>query len=434
MVLGVIAEHSMPMTMAPVVIALAKELAKDSKMLSTLSMDRTSAGYKMYGLEKTFRDKTLAHIKHSPFCLNIDESTSSNNKRVLGVLVSYYSADEGRVMVEHLAALELIRVTTQSVMKALNDLFEEHQIPWTNVMAILMDSCNVMRGSKNGLEVKIRQEKNPELLDIDGDVCHHIHNASKKFCEPFKYYVEGLFNDVFNDHRWSVDLRELLQEVCSLLNISFTVPERFISHRWLSCYDCALSSLRLWDAYQVFYFGFMTKEDMALYHSEMIAIFRKHDVSLAAKERLKQIWKLNGSKNMTNDGKKRKKRIISKVIFQAKKSILTLSFYQSVLPLLKSYVVLFQSKQPMVHILADRQEQLFRDFLSCYVKQEEIVNKTPSQLKTMPLTEDNGQFLKEKEMFVGNKAGHILKNTNTADSIALNFRRQVSTAFKACGQ
>ena len=58
MVLGVIAEHSMPMTMAPVVIALAKELAKDSKMLSTLSMDRTSAGYKMYGLEKTFRDKT----------------------------------------------------------------------------------------------------------------------------------------------------------------------------------------------------------------------------------------------------------------------------------------------------------------------------------------------------------------------------------------
>ncbi|XP_033638505.1 uncharacterized protein LOC117299151, partial [Asterias rubens] len=128
MVLGVIAEHSMPMTMAPVVIALAKELAKDSKMLSTLSMDRTSAGYKMYGLEKTFRDKTLAHIKHSPFCLNIDESTSSNNKRVLGVLVSYYSADEGRVMVEHLAALELIRVTTQSVMKALNDLFKEHQI------------------------------------------------------------------------------------------------------------------------------------------------------------------------------------------------------------------------------------------------------------------------------------------------------------------
>ena len=36
MVLGVIAEHSMPMTMAPVVIALAKELAKDSKMLSRI--------------------------------------------------------------------------------------------------------------------------------------------------------------------------------------------------------------------------------------------------------------------------------------------------------------------------------------------------------------------------------------------------------------
>ena len=46
-------------------------------------------------------------------------------------------------------------------MKALKNLFEEHQIPWTNIMAIFMDSCNVMRGSKNGLEVKIRQDGTP---------------------------------------------------------------------------------------------------------------------------------------------------------------------------------------------------------------------------------------------------------------------------------
>lgn len=32
-----------------------------------------------------------------------------------------------------------------------------------------MDSCNVMRGSKTGLETRIRREKAPHLLDIDGD-------------------------------------------------------------------------------------------------------------------------------------------------------------------------------------------------------------------------------------------------------------------------
>ena len=211
------------------------------------------------------------------------------------------------------------------------------------------------------------------------------------------------------------------------------MSERFISHRWLSCYDCSLSTPQLWDAYQVFYDGFMTKEDRALYHREMITIFQKHDVSMTARERMRQIWKLNGSKSMTDDGKKRKKRIISKVLFQAKKSLLTLGFYQAVLPLVKSYVVLFQSKQPMMHILADRQEQLFRDFLSCYVKQEEIVSKTPCQLKTMLLTTDDDQFLKQ-EMFGGTKARDIMKTMNTADSIVLDFSKRVSTAFQACGK
>lgn len=41
---------------------------------------------------------------------------------------------------------------------------------WDNMMSILMDSCNVMRGSKTGLETRIRREKAPHLLDIDGDV------------------------------------------------------------------------------------------------------------------------------------------------------------------------------------------------------------------------------------------------------------------------
>jgi hypothetical protein len=30
-------------------------------------------------------------------------------------------------------------------------LFEKHEIPWDNLVSMLMDSCAVMRGSKNGL-------------------------------------------------------------------------------------------------------------------------------------------------------------------------------------------------------------------------------------------------------------------------------------------
>ena len=244
-VLGVITEHSLSLTMAPVLIDLAKDVARDKKALDGLSMDRTSASYKLtYGLRKTFTDYTLNCIRGQPFSLNIDESTSSNDKRVLAVLVSYYSKTECKVVCEHLAAVEMVKVDTEALLGALENLFNNLSVPWNNLVSILMDSAAVMRGSKSGLEKRIREEKTPKLLDIDGDICHNIHNATKKLCGPFGFWVEGLLHALHADHKWSADLRELLCEICLLLGIKFTRPERFVQHRWLSCFDVALSTLK----------------------------------------------------------------------------------------------------------------------------------------------------------------------------------------------
>lgn len=182
MVLGTLAEQSLPMTMAPVLINLTKELAKDRKALQNLSIDRTSASYKMtHGLAKTIRERTLETLRTSPFSLNTDEATSNNNKHVhvLAVLVSYFFESEGRIVLEHLTSIELVTVDTLSLLDALDEVFNSNGIPWVNVVSILMDSCAVMRGSKNGLEKKIRDSRAPGLLDIDGDICHHLHNARK---------------------------------------------------------------------------------------------------------------------------------------------------------------------------------------------------------------------------------------------------------------
>ena len=53
-----------------------------------------------------------------------------------------------------------------------------------------MDSCAVMRGSKSGVEKRIRDENAPHLLHIDGDFlstcARHlqgIHEVCRKTCE-----------------------------------------------------------------------------------------------------------------------------------------------------------------------------------------------------------------------------------------------------------
>lgn len=71
MVLGTLAEHSLPFTFAPVMVKLAQALAADKVALSGLRLSRTSAAYKMvHGLGYTFSER----IFNKDVCRSLDMS------------------------------------------------------------------------------------------------------------------------------------------------------------------------------------------------------------------------------------------------------------------------------------------------------------------------------------------------------------------------
>ena len=88
-----------------------------------------------------------------------------------------------------------------------------------------------------GLE-KLLQNKALQLLDIDGDVCYHIHNTIKQFCKPFECFVEKWIDDIHWDTKYSTDILDLLKEICFILNVPFRKPPQRVSHRWLSVFNC----------------------------------------------------------------------------------------------------------------------------------------------------------------------------------------------------
>ena len=81
-------------------------------------------------------------------------------------------------------------------------------------MAVLMDSCSVMRGSKNDFEINLCENVASALIDTDGDSCHHIHNACKKFTKFFDKYLAQLYQDIYNDFKCSEDIRVILEDIC----------------------------------------------------------------------------------------------------------------------------------------------------------------------------------------------------------------------------
>ena len=376
----------------------------------------------------------MKHLGKYPFSLNMDESTSTgNNKKVLATIVSYYNPELGKVVVEHLCSVELIKANTAAIFASLENTFATGNIPWTNLVSILMDSCNVMRGTKNGLEVTLRREKAPHLLNIDGDSCHHIHNCAKKFCQPFSNWVEKLFTDIFNDHKWSSDLKDFLSQVCKLMGIQFTVPQNYVPQRWLSVYDVELSTKRMFEVYKVFYFAFLKKADKPVYQEVFDQVLEKADCSEEAKERVRVIIKELEAKRMTDDGKARKERIVEKILIQEKRMKLVLNFYVSVLAMLKRYVCVFQGSQTLVHKLHDKQLEIFTQFLACFIKPEHLVRKTPSQLKSLDLKEADEKFIRAKDVYVGGENEAIVESCRHKDSIVKDFRSQAVAAYIACG-
>ena len=104
---------------------------------------------------------------------------------------------------------------------------------WNNLVSDSSDNTNYIRGKKSGLETKLF-EKAPHSLDIDGDVCHHIHNTVKKFCSPFNNFLERLVDDIHTDSKYSTDIRQAIDDICFIMDIPYKKPPQRISHRCLS--------------------------------------------------------------------------------------------------------------------------------------------------------------------------------------------------------
>ena len=75
----------------------------------------------------------------------------------------------------------------------------------------------------------------------------------------------------------------------------------------------------------------------------------------------------------TDDGKERAKRIIKCFTDDGDKIQLVMAFYTYPLKKLKEYVLLFQSKVPLLHKLNDKQLVCYRDFMGYIFKSEYII-------------------------------------------------------------
>ena len=210
-----------------------------------------------------------------------------------------------------MTSLNLAIVNSLKVYDAVETFFRSNELPWNHLLSTLMDSCGVMRGVKNGFETKLRDQVAPNLLEVDSDACHHVHNAAKKFTKVFDRYLETLYHDIYNDFKWSEDLKVVLEDLCKHLGITYRQPEMYAATRWLSVYEITISNIYRFDVLVVLYHSFLSDDDSKLYKSRLDTIYTRRKVTEESKKAIKkhQTFLKNKKKNLTKDGKARKERI-----------------------------------------------------------------------------------------------------------------------------
>ena len=232
-----------------------------------------------------------------------------------------------------------------------------------------------MREKIGGLE-KLSRSKAPQLLDIDHNVCHHIHNTIKQFCKPFECFVEKWIDDIHWDTKYSTDILDSLKEICFILNVPFRKPAQRVSHRCLTVFNCLSINMTLIDPLILLNYAWIPNDFPETYEGDIKTIFDKYELNEKAKAIINAIQTKMKQKKLTDEGKGRKGRIVTKLFYEKSTLLSNSNLFMSVLLLLKSSILTFEQKEPLTHRLHRSLVENFRAFLGCFMKFE-VINNTP---------------------------------------------------------
>ena len=307
-------------------------------------------------------------------------------------LASYFDIEIGESVVQHYESISLIEVNAKSLLECICNYFIRDDIPLQNLVSDLSVSTNYMRGKRGGLE-KLLQSKAPQLLDIDGDVCHHFHNTIKQFCKRFECFAEKWIDGIHWDTKYSTDILDSLKEICFILNVPFRKPPKRVSHRWLSVFNCLSINMTLIDPLILLNYVWIPNDFCEMYEGDINTIFDKYELNEKAKAIINAIQTKMKQNKLTDEGKERKGRIGTKLFYEKSTLLLNSNLSMSVLLLFKSFVLTFEQKESLIHRLHRSLVENFRAFLSCFTKFE-VFNDMPYNKLNLIDAASNVQRLK----------------------------------------
>lgn len=325
-------EHNLPIAVVDHAGPLFRSMFPDSKIAQYYGSGRTkTTSIINEALAPGFSSLVYQQVQQQPFTLSLDGSNDAEEKKLVPLTVRVFDNEHGVVKTKFLSMCLLNAGTAIAYFEKLEEVFVSNNIPWSNCIALSVDSASVNIGRHNSIKSRL-ESKNPSVYTL-GCPCHFIHNAAhnaaKKLEVATGFDVEEFIVDIYYYFEHSTKRKGELHDYAAFCDVAYRKVLKHVSTRWLSLKTCIERILKQYPALRSY---FLSQEESA------------------SDRRLSRL----------------------QASFLDPMTEAYLMFLQSVLPLFTTANILLQSESPCIHILLDVMKNLLQKLLGRFITVEAL--------------------------------------------------------------
>ena len=331
------AEHDISFLTSDHATKLFRLMFPDSPVASGFRCSRTKTSYIINdGISVANQEKLKEKLNNNIYSILIDESNKNYGEKYLCLMVRYYDEEEQCIQVKFLDLKKNNKSNSDTITKLVVESVEEKDLSFDNCIQIMSDNVSANRGCHNGAVIKIKDKYAKHLIDIGGCSLHHVTNACEHALKQlFRYEeLEDFVQDTSAFFSFHVEFADILQDLQKVLDLQQHRILKYCSVRFLSIY---IVVNRFLEQYQ------------ALVKLITVVIPKYHPKVFM---------------------QPRVQRIVAAM--NNKYTLPTLYLIQFSLENFQKYEKLFQRETPTIHLLYDKQVDLFRNTLLQFCKIEII--------------------------------------------------------------
>ncbi len=165
--------------------------------------------------------------------------------KLLTILIRTFECEHSSIATRHLHTVGITGMTAVDIFEAIKDVLVKYGLEFSNLVSIASDTFNVIKGVRNGVSAKIRQEQ-PKVLDIHC-ICHVVSLCVKSAVKALPIKIDEILVDIYYHFHNSVKSIASLKEYAEFCDVEFKVILKHCDTRWLSLRRSINRAIEMWD-------------------------------------------------------------------------------------------------------------------------------------------------------------------------------------------